>query len=59
MMQDREKWRTVMERYNFKTIFFYKVIMSDYEKSFLEQRLKDPEWKLVYNDDYAMILLKD
>jgi hypothetical protein len=58
IMQKPEKWNEGLENYKFNVIFFYKVIMTDYEKSFLEQRLKDSQWKVVYNDDYSIILMR-
>ncbi len=58
VFQRPEKWREGLAKYRFNVIFFYKRVMTDYEKSFLEERLSDPQWAVVFNDDYSIILIR-
>ena len=59
MQENEEVWRSMEERYKFSSIFFYKHDLTPWAQSFLSRRLQDVDWKVVYADDYAVILVKN
>lgn len=59
MQEDEEIWKKMEKKYNFSSIFFYKHDLTPWAKSFLSRRLKDVDWKVVYADEYAVILVRN
>ncbi|HAH33035.1 MAG TPA: hypothetical protein DCL44_12050 [Elusimicrobia bacterium] len=59
MLQSEQVWRQMLAKYNFNAIFF------DYEdkfqpiRYFLTMRCKDPQWVMVYVDQYAVIFVRN
>lgn len=55
-MQGKEDiWQENLAKYNFQTIFFTVSDITPWAQTFLKNRLNDPVWKVVYQDDYAII----
>lgn len=58
-MQENPKiFQKVSEKYKFNSIFFAYTDQTPWAISFLRQIVNNPNWKIVYLDDYAIILLK-
>jgi hypothetical protein len=55
MQSDEKVWQEKLAKYNFQTIFFTVSDITPWGKFFLESRLDDPVWKIVYQDNYAII----
>ncbi|MBI2020623.1 hypothetical protein HYS94_04350 [Candidatus Daviesbacteria bacterium] len=45
--------------YNFKTIIFSHTDQTPWGRVFLQSVVKDPDWKLVYIDDFVLVLTKE
>lgn len=58
MQESSEVWKKVDAKYNFNSIFFYKHDLTNFGRQFLISRTKDPEWSLVYSDNFALIFIK-
>jgi hypothetical protein len=56
--QNEDSWQELLEQQQFKVIYFYKHDATDWAYGFLSRRLEDPEWKLVYSDDWVVIFEK-
>jgi tetratricopeptide (TPR) repeat protein len=59
MMLDKNYWRSMLDKYQFNVLFFEQYALSTRVIQFLEQRVSDPEWSLVYTDKYAIIFLRN
>ncbi|MDP3935039.1 MAG: hypothetical protein Q8Q46_02405 [Candidatus Giovannonibacteria bacterium] len=58
MQEDENVWKRESTKYDFNTIFFSHKDATPWGQKFLSERLKDPAWKQVYLDDYAIIFTK-
>lgn len=56
---DYGKFKELEIQYNFKTIIFSHTDQTPWGKSFLQNIVKDQSWKLVYIDDFMVILTKE
>jgi tetratricopeptide (TPR) repeat protein len=59
MLVDEAKWQETLAKYNFNVIFFHHYDDTPHVRSFLSNRMRDPDWALVYADIYSVILLKN
>lgn len=59
MMQNDEFWKKKLEEYNFNVIFFYQYDGGPYTRDFLWRRMRDPEWSLIYADNYSLIFVRN
>lgn len=59
MLRSEQEWRQMLGKYNFNAIIF------DYEdkfqpiRYFLTMRCKDPDWALIYVDQYTVIFVRN
>lgn len=53
-----ENWQKLDDKYNFDIIYFFIHDKTDNAQKFLIERSKDPNWKIVYSDDYTVIMRK-
>ncbi|MDD3487325.1 MAG: hypothetical protein PHF35_03040 [Candidatus Moranbacteria bacterium] len=59
-MQDHpEVFERVDGEYNFNSVFFYRHDITPWAKNFLASIAQNPDWTKVYEDDYAIIYLKN
>ena len=56
---DFEKFKKLEEKYKFKTIIFSHTDQTPWGKAFLGNVVKDESWKIVYIDDFMLVLTKD
>lgn len=59
LMTDENKWKEGMKTYNFNVIFYYQYDSGPQVREFLWKRIKDPDWSLVYVDQYSIILVRN
>ncbi len=59
MQSDQKLFYEQDKKYHFNTIFFSHTDMTPWAKNFLKWIVTDKEWKLVYLDDYVIILVKN
>jgi len=59
MMQDVEKWQKALDKYKFNVIVFNVRVLTEYEAEFINERAKDPMWKLAFNDQSVAILIRN
>ncbi len=59
LIQDEAYWQENLPKYNFNVIFFYRYDAGPKIADFFYRRLIDPEWALVYVDNYAVIYLRN
>ncbi|OGN00792.1 MAG: hypothetical protein A3B91_04570 [Candidatus Yanofskybacteria bacterium RIFCSPHIGHO2_02_FULL_41_29] len=59
MIQNEDKWKKMLEKYQFNVIFLYQYDKADGLRQFIYNRIHDPLWALVYADSYTVILLKN
>ncbi|MBU0974423.1 hypothetical protein KKD03_01850 [Patescibacteria group bacterium] len=57
--ENEEAWKTVSEKYNFETIYYFRLDQTDWAQSFLYRRVVDPNWTPVYVDSYILIFVKN
>jgi len=58
MQEKEEKWEQENKKYNFNTVFFYRLDLTPWGQNFLVSRIKDPSWAPVYVDDWSIIFVK-
>jgi len=58
MQSDFAQWDKYSQVYGFKTIYFSHSDATPWAQEFLGRILKDTQWRLVYFDSYAVILIK-
>ena len=58
MQEKDEIWQKELEKYKFNVIFFYRNDLTPWAQSFLIRRVSDPDWALVYANDYTIIFLR-
>ena len=56
--QNDSIWQKQIEAYDFNAIFFSHRDYTPWGQNFLIARVKDPEWAVVFMDEYAIIFLK-
>ncbi|MDD5415940.1 MAG: hypothetical protein PHE48_02965 [Candidatus Daviesbacteria bacterium] len=59
MQSDPQKFKEVEQKFGFKTIIFSHTDQTPWGKAFLASIVKDPDWKIVYVDDFMIILVKN
>lgn len=59
MQSDPQKFAEVDKQYNFKTIIFSHTDQTPWAKTFLINIVKNPDWKIIYIDDFMIIVIKD
>lgn len=55
---DYNKFKNLDQQYHFQTVIFSYLDQTPWGKAFLQEALKDQQWKLVYLDDFMLILVK-
>lgn len=58
MQENEEVWGEQDQKYNFNTIFFYRLDATPWSQKFLVNRIKDPNWAPVFVNDYVIIFVK-
>ncbi len=56
---DYNKFKDLDKKYQFQTVIFSYLDQTPWGKAFLQEALKDSNWKLVYLDDFMLILVKE
>lgn len=59
MQTDQKLFDEQDKKYNFNTIFFSHTDQTPWAQTFLRQIVANENWKIVYLDDYVIILLKN
>lgn len=59
MQSDFQKFKLEEGKWGFKTIIFSHTDQTPWGQSFLQSVVKDPSWRLVYFDDFMLVLLKE
>jgi hypothetical protein len=59
MQMDNAVWQTVDKEYNFNLIFFSHTDITPWATTFLPTIINNPNWRLVYLDDFSIIFLKN
>ncbi len=58
MQRDDMKWRAMVEKFDFTSIYFSSGENTDFGRGFIKRRLNDNDWGLVYADRFAMIFVR-
>lgn len=58
MQYDYAKFKNAEKKYGFKTVIFSITDQTPWGQNFLKNVVADPEWKLVYLDDFIIVLVK-
>lgn len=56
---DYDKFKELDSKLGFKTVIFSHTDQTPWGKAFLQNVLKDSNWKLVYIDDFMLVLVKE
>lgn len=56
---DDIKWKAILEKYKFNTIFLYQYNGGYDIRNFIARRIADPEWVWVYGDRFNVILVRN
>ncbi|MBI4973362.1 hypothetical protein HZC27_02000 [Candidatus Roizmanbacteria bacterium] len=56
LQEQKELREKIFKQYNIHTVFFSHTDMTPWGRTFLDQILKEPQWKMVYLDDSIVIL---
>ncbi|PIY94334.1 MAG: hypothetical protein COY68_03125 [Candidatus Levybacteria bacterium CG_4_10_14_0_8_um_filter_35_23] len=59
MQYDEKIFSRFDNSYNFNSIFFSYLDQTPWANTFLYKIVRNPKWKIVYIDDYSIILVKD
>lgn len=59
MIKDEDRWKEALAKYDFNVIFFYQYDGGEEVRNFLFRRFYDPEWVLVYTDNYNVIFVRN
>ena len=59
MQTDPAKFKEEDQKWGFKTIIFSHTDQTPWGKSFLGSIVKDPQWRIVYIDNFVIILVKE
>lgn len=57
MQENTDLFKQISNKYQFNTIFFSHTDQTPWAQQFLKEIVKNPKWKMVYLDDYIVILL--
>lgn len=57
--KNEDDWQRVSEKYQFETIFYYRLDATDWAASFLNRRIQDENWVPVYVDSFVLIFVKN
>jgi len=55
MQENEDIWQEELQKYGFQTIFFSRTDITPWARNFLKNRLSDSEWRIAYQDQYAII----
>lgn len=58
MQSDSQKFKEVDQKYGFKTIIFSHTDQTPWGKAFLASIVKNNDWRIVYIDDFMIVLVK-
>ncbi len=58
MQESKATWQRALDRFGFNTIFFFRHDNTPAGQKFLVDRVRDPEWRAVYVDDYSIIMVR-
>lgn len=58
MLDQKSVWDIQTQKYNFNSIFFYRLDLTNWGQAFLIRIVQDPLWAPVYVDEYNIIFLK-
>jgi hypothetical protein len=56
--QNEEAWKALNEQYGFNVIWFHRNDLTPWAQTFLNARVVDTAWSLVYLDPYSVIFIK-
>jgi len=59
MQQNENEWKEQVKKHDFQTIYWGHTDITPWGIEFLRARLKDNEWKMVFADQSAVILLRN
>lgn len=59
MQENPELFKKLADKYQFQTIIFPHTDQTPWGMTFLKWIIRDPAWKLIYADDYAVILVRN
>lgn len=59
MQRDEAVWQAMLSKYNFNTIFFYRLDETEHAQPFLIRRTQDPAWETVFVDAQTIILVRN
>jgi hypothetical protein len=59
MQYDENVFNRVDRHYNFSSIFFSYLDQTPWANSFIHTIVRNPKWKIVYIDDYSLVLVKN
>ena len=59
IQEDKEKWAEFSEKYGINFVFFGHTDASPWGQSFIKNIVKNQDWKVVYINENAIILVKD
>lgn len=59
MQEDKEKWLEFSEKYGINFIFFGHADATPWGDSFLRNIVKNPDWKIIYINEEAIIFIKN
>lgn len=59
MQRDEAVWQAMLLKYNFNTIFFYRLDETEHAQPFLIRRMQDPEWVPVFVDAQTIIVVRN
>ena len=58
MQENNDVWKTMDEKYQFNSIFFYRHDLTPWGQNLMINRIQDPNWAPVYVDLFSIIFLK-
>jgi hypothetical protein len=58
ILKDEERWWKALLDYDFNAIVFYRYDKESSVPGFFARRISDPQWALVYADQYAIVFLR-
>lgn len=58
MQENNEEWNKAEKKYDFNTVFFYRLDLTPWAQKFLINLVKDPSWAPVYVDNKRIIFVK-
>jgi len=58
MQENNDTWKNYVKQYDIKSIYFGYNDITPWAISFMVSRMHDPEWPVVYADQYAVIMVR-